>query len=496
MPLLAAIAVALCTAMVLIVWSVMGGFLTMLLAQGSSVIGDVAVANPVVGFPYYDEFIEELEARPEIEAATPTIESLGLLAVSSDTREGLTPRVVQVIGVRPGELNQVTEFKDRLWWRPLGEEPDASEESVDWRKKPTNQGAMERFLADGERMAEIDAITGAQVPAMVLGIEVARNNYRDPEGFYRPMRSFSPNDRYTLSVLPLSKRGVAIQLEDRSFPVANEYRSGMYEVDSKWVFVPFDILQGMLKLDEAKRLPADFRPGRVVTGPDGLPTIATPEATETVPARATNILIRASEAHTAREAEAAAEAVYASFADRHDGYPTPPFWEEDFVYVWEDKPDLKGFISAVKKETGLVLVLFVFISFTAVFLVGAIFWSMVSEKTKDIGILRAVGAKRGGVAWLFVRYGLAIGIVGSIVGGILAWLIVTNINPIHQWMGETLGLSIWDPSVYYFTEIPSRVEPSKAVIVLGGGVLFSALGALIPAVRAASMNPVKALRFE
>ncbi|MEM1424454.1 MAG: FtsX-like permease family protein, partial [Planctomycetota bacterium] len=229
---------------------------------------------------------------------------------------------------------------------------------------------------------------------------------------------------------------------------------------------------------------------------DGTPTVQLPSAREVIPARATNILIRAAQGYTGREAEGAAEAVYAAFAQDNDGYPTWDGWEDTYVYVWEEKPGLREFINAVRKETGLVLVLFVFISLTAVFLVGAIFWSMVSEKTKDIGILRAVGAGRVGVAWLFVRYGLAIGIVGSLVGGALAYVIVTNINPIHEWLGQTLNLYIWDPSVYYFTEIPSRVEPDKALIVLAGGVLFSALGALIPAARAASMNPVRALRFE
>ncbi len=143
-----------------------------------------------------------------------------------------------------------------------------------------------------------------------------------------------------------------------------------------------------------------------------------------------------------------------------------------------------------------MLVLFMFISLTAVFLVFSIFWSMVSEKTKDIGILRAIGASKAGVAWLFLRYGLSIGVLGSVLGGTIAYLIVLNINPIHEWIGSALGVYVWDPSVYYFTEIPSEVEPMKAVLVLAGGVIFSVLGALVPAVKAANMDPVRALRFE
>jgi lipoprotein-releasing system permease protein len=63
-------------------------------------------------------------------------------------------------------------------------------------------------------------------------------------------------------------------------------------------------------------------------------------------------------------------------------------------------------------------------------------------------------------------------------------------------MGRAMGIQIWDPSVYYFPEIPSEVVPWKAALVLCGAVLFSVLGALLPAVKAAQMDPVRALRFE
>jgi len=153
-------------------------------------------------------------------------------------------------------------------------------------------------------------------------------------------------------------------------------------------------------------------------------------------------------------------------------------------------------VAAVEKEILIVLFILLFISVVASFLILAIFWAMVSEKTRDIGVLRALGASRAGVAWLWLRYGLVIGLVGSILGGVVACAIVWNINPIHDWMGQALGLYLWDPKVYYFTEIPHDVEPRKAAIVLAGGLIFSVLGALIPAVRAARMDPVRALRFE
>jgi len=71
-----------------------------------------------------------------------------------------------------------------------------------------------------------------------------------------------------------------------------------------------------------------------------------------------------------------------------------------------------------------------------------------------------------------------------------------NIDSIHSWMGETFGLVIWDPSVYYFTEVPHDLAAHKLIIVAATGVLTCLVGAAWPAARAARMDPVRALRFE
>jgi lipoprotein-releasing system permease protein len=307
---------------------------------------------------------------------------------------------------------------------------------------------------------------------------------------------FLPDKEVTLTVLPLSQRGVAIATQDRRLPVANEFRTGLYEADANWVLAPLSTLQQMLKMDAGQKIDPKNR-GSIEVGEDGRERFVPPKIIGVEPARATNILVKAKPGVKAEDLRERVKSIYAAFTsatpERFDAMPNA---NRIFIFTWDKKPGLETFISAVKKETSLVLVLFSFISLTAVFLVIAIFWAMVSEKTKDIGVLRAIGASRWGVAWLWVRYGLAIGVVGSVLGGILAYLVVLNINPIHEWLGSALGIMVWDPAVYYFTDIPSRVDPAHAVIVLTGGIVSCAVGAIVPALRAAFMDPVKALRFE
>src|SRR5262249_6329665 len=114
MPLLASLAVVLCVAMVLIVWSVMGGFLVRLISQGRTLVGDVVVQWPNTGFAYYDELVKDLQADPDIAGATPVIESYGLLSLPS----GHTHYVI-VKGIEPVGYAKVTEYEQSLWWRPL-----------------------------------------------------------------------------------------------------------------------------------------------------------------------------------------------------------------------------------------------------------------------------------------------------------------------------------------------------------------------------------------
>src|SRR5207245_11481347 len=104
------------------------------------------------------------------------------------------------------------------------------------------------------------------------------------------------------------------------------------------------------------------------------------------------------------------------------------------VQTWKELHE--DFIRAVEKEKGLVTILFGLISIVAVFLIFCIFYMIVVEKTRDIGIIKSVGATSQGVAGIFLGYGMAIGIVGAAMGFGLGWLRVRYINGLHGWLGQ------------------------------------------------------------
>lgn len=517
MPLLAMVAVTLSVATVLITWSVMGGFLKTLISGGRTMIGDVALAWPNVGFAHYEDLIDRLEADPQILAAAPVIETFGLVTLPSGRVED-----VAIKGIEPESFDAVTGFMSTIWWKPLDEPVLKDTQRIDPRLIEEDRAVLGRIERQGRELRRADPQTGRPEIAALIGIELTGLNRRQQSGVYLPMQPLRAtssgavtydsvfmalNGAIRITVPGFDTQGQVIDFSTERFPVANEFQTGVYEIDSKTVLVPLSALQELLHMDEAKRV-ARSDPFEEFDGGPG------PEVVGIDPARVTTVLVRAVDGVDVDAVKAICDRVYADFSRAHEGEVPLPL--DMRPRSWEDLN--ATLIGAVKKETGLVLFIFGVISFTTVFLVLAIFWSMVSEKTRDIGVLRALGASTLGVAWLWLRYGAAIGLVGAVAGVFVGWLIVTNINPIHDWLGADLGpglsraasavlgwfgagpvtidLTIWDPRVYYFVEIPREVEPGKAAVVFVVGILTCLLGALIPATRAARMDPVRALRFE
>ena len=164
------------------------------------------------------------------------------------------------------------------------------------------------------------------------------------------------------------------------------------------------------------------------------------------------------------------------------------------VSTWRDKQG--PILAAVQMETAVLNVLLFMIIAVAGFGILAIFYMIVVEKTRDIGILKSLGASGAGVMGIFLTYGFSLGIVGAGVGLVLGIAFVKNINQIAGLLGRITGQPVFDPSVYYFYEIPTIINPFTVTWICAGAVLIAVLASVMPARRAARLHPVKALRYE
>jgi lipoprotein-releasing system permease protein len=247
-----------------------------------------------------------------------------------------------------------------------------------------------------------------------------------------------------------------------AFWIVDTSHPRIYQMDYNRVYVPFDVLQTNLEMN----------------------------ATDSDPARASTIEIKAKpDADLLKVRDEVAAIV-----DDVKGQHPDPYEYPTAVKTWQQ---MQGkFIDAVEHEVVLTTFLFGLISVVAVFLIFCIFYMIVVEKTKDIGIIKSVGATGWGVAQIFLGYGLAIGVIGAGSGLLVAYLVVRYINELHGWLTRAMGVTIWDPETYQFQKIPNEMDWHTVGWIVLVAVLSALLGALVPALRAAGMNPVEALRFE
>jgi len=164
------------------------------------------------------------------------------------------------------------------------------------------------------------------------------------------------------------------------------------------------------------------------------------------------------------------------------------------VATWRDKQG--PLLAAVDMEMAVLNILLFLIIAVAGFGILAIFFMIVVEKTRDIGILKSLGARAAGIAGIFLGYGLCLGLVGAGAGLALGLAIALNINTIRAGVEWCTGQRVFDPSIYYFFNIPTIIDPVTIAWVVIGAVGIAVASSVLPALRAARLHPVEALRHE
>jgi lipoprotein-releasing system permease protein len=552
----AVLAVMLCVALMLIVVSVMNGFLHKIEMAAKGLFGDVVIqARTLSGLARYDEFIAEVAQKvPEVEAASPYIITYGILQVPgsdhrqtvefagirlperarvSDFRKGLfaqrdwpeptfDPPIEKILGrlmqeihvterlldretppgVRPALYDQQT-MAGKLNYALLSQSyavnqlrraapfqeqwPPIHRKLVEARAKPP--AARDEKLIDElrEQLLQLSkatqsdpnrAETGYRPPDnhVILSLGLPSLSFRTRQG--ETVRVICPGDNVKLMLIPLGRQWSATEaapFANEVFTVVDDCRTDVSSIDSKVVYVPFDTLQRLNNMD-------------IETGKDPNDIVRL--------ARCSQIHLKVREALSDEESLRKVRGKVEDFwSDFHRRYPDAVQQGGTVdINTWREQQ--APIVSNIERQRTLVVTMFGIISLVSVVLIFVIFYMIVFQKTKDIGVLKAVGASSGGVAQIFLAYGAAVGLVGSIMGIILGAIFVRNINPIQDWLDDTFGFRVWSREWFLFEKIPNEVDWTAALFIVVAAIIAGLVGALMPAIRAARMQPVEALRYE
>lgn len=533
-------AVMLCVTMVLVVQSVMGGWLETVKRQARGLLGDIIIDNRAYGgFPLYQEFLDEIRDWPEVEAATPVIYSWCLYHFPQTEQSGYA----RAVGIRLDEIVQVNAFGRSLYYerfypgtttlapqgqpmlgRDLASPPalapaddgDLPLEIYRPRLPEPYHSALERARAryheqtggilhdpDSVEMpynihfrrfglppipgfyafndeTGLPAIMGEPYPGLILGRDIIAQ--RESDGRYD--RSLYPRGtRLTLTLAPTPLGGTVDAPVKQAFRYVDDSRTGIYDIDSQHVYCDFDLLQRLVEMHAVPRVDDD---GNIVG---------------TAPARCSQIQINVRDGVDFAALTPRLTALYHSFLDADSPYRKQlDFLDRQLVarisaMTWRESQ--ASIIAPVEKEKILVTILFAIISLVAVALILCILYMIVLQKTRDIGIIKAIGGSSGGVAFIFVLYGAAVGVTGSVLGAVLGTLVVTYINHIQEFLiAVNPSWRVWDLKVYSFDRIPSEVSPYDTLVVVLIAIAAATIGSFAAAWRAGSMQPVEAIRHE
>ncbi len=427
---LALAAVALCVFIVVVVMTVMDGLVGDFKEKNHNFTGDCVVGTESLVGFTYYEDFARIAEKANYVEAVTPVIKSYALVGLEGSGRNIG---VELMGVEAASYSRVTGFGRTLYYHK------------------------------GDASKAFNIKSDANLPGFVIGADLW--SMRDEKGEYY----HAPNpDATALSAtcFPLTAKGALAKagtdvVNTKTFYFSDCSQSGLARVDGSIIYLPFTEAQALCGMTEPV-------------------------------ARASWIHIKFKQGTNIEEGCRRVRQMWEKFYDEHKGKDNAELLSQVSVRSW--KEHRRESIAGMEKEQAMLMMMFGLVGLTTVFIVYVVFYMIISHKTKDIGILKSIGASCGDVIVLFLGFAAGLGIAGSAVGVAGGILFLRNINRIEGWLFERFGFQLWDRTIYAIGEIPHRLDLTMLAVVTGCAILACLAGAALPSVSAARARPADVLQ--